>query len=88
MSHKTSPALGFCQMTSHNLADRITPSCKGNMFLVKLQRDHEAAMVFAIAQEYGCSLDASNGQSNEHQENRITGPCYAGYDGYPPGICH
>ena len=39
-------------------------------------------MVFAIAQEYGCSLDASNGQSNEHQENRITGPCYAGYDGY------
>lgn len=46
------------------------------MFLLNLQRGHEAAMVFAIAQEYGCSLDASNGKSNDHQESRIAGPGY------------
>ena len=76
MSHQTSHALWSRQMTSHNLADRMSPSWKRDMFLLNLQRGHEAAMVFAIAQEYGCSLDASNGKSNEHQESRIAGPGY------------
>lgn len=76
MSHQTRHALWSRQMTSHNLADRMSPSWKRDMFLLNLQRGHEAAMVFAIAQEYGCSLDASNGKSNEHQESRIAGPGY------------
>ena len=59
MSHQTRHALWSRQMTSHNLADRMSPSWKRDMFLLNLQRGHEAAMVFAIAQEYGCSLDAS-----------------------------